>query len=81
MAAAVGGTGNCRRKRLSVKFIEVARVDDAGLRTLLGLDGKSPGAAQKQAWRFRSRHGIRRMPGGFYDLGAVRSAIAADAGA
>lgn len=79
MADVVGVERPVRGKRLVVRFVEVARVDDAGLRTVLGLDGKSPAAAQKQAWRFRNRHGIRRMPGGFYDLNAVRRAIAADA--
>lgn len=51
-------------------------VNEAGLLHLLCLnDGRSPQAAKKAAYLFRSMYGIKTLPGGVYSIAAIRSAL------
>lgn len=50
-------------------------VNEAALRQMLGLVGKSARAAANASWRFRKKHGIRTLPGGVYPVRAIERAM------
>jgi hypothetical protein len=50
-------------------------VDEAGLRRLLGYEGRAPSTAKDASWRFRQKFGIRTLPGGVYSLEEIHSAL------
>ena len=51
-------------------------VNDEGLLKLLSLDdGRSRSAAMQASWKFRTRHGIRTLPGGTYSIYEIQNAL------
>jgi hypothetical protein len=52
-------------------------VDEAGLRKLLGYEGRSESAARSASYCFRSKFGIRTLPGGVYSIAQIQDALKA----
>lgn len=67
---------------IPVSFINEApvralAVGEAGLRKLLGYEGRSEAAARSASYCFRSKFGIRTLPGGVYSIAEIQNALRA----
>lgn len=80
----VRGNHNTRMKErgvvIPISFIDEApfrslAVDEEGLRRLLGYERRSPAAAKSASWAFRSKFGIRTLPGGVYSIAEIKKAL------